>query len=96
MSYDKAKNENQEQCNCGECIGNTEISKKTEIETPYLLLIFKGPLPIAYPRRYLVYSDRTVVSTECFRIISLTELHFERLRSVLPRPQGKVKVFSID
>ena len=72
------------------------ISKKTEIETPYLLLIFKGPLPIAYPRRYLVYSDRTVVSTEYFRISSLTELPFERLRSVLPRPQGKVKVFSID
>ena len=21
MSYDKTKNENQEQCNCGECIG---------------------------------------------------------------------------
>ena len=31
MSYDKTKNENQEPCNCGECIGNTEISKKTEI-----------------------------------------------------------------
>lgn len=31
MSYDKTKNENQEKCNCAECIGNAEISKKTEI-----------------------------------------------------------------
>lgn len=31
MSYDKTKNENQENCNCAECLGNAEISKKTEI-----------------------------------------------------------------
>ena len=31
MSYDKTKNENQEKCNCAECLGNAEISKKTEI-----------------------------------------------------------------
>ena len=31
MSYDKTKNENQENCNCAECIGNAEISEKTEI-----------------------------------------------------------------
>ena len=31
MSYDKTKNENQEKCNCAECIGNAEISEKTEI-----------------------------------------------------------------
>ena len=31
MSYDKTKNENQENCNCAECIRNAEISKKTEI-----------------------------------------------------------------
>ena len=31
MSYDKTKNENQENCNCAECIGNAEISKKREI-----------------------------------------------------------------
>lgn len=31
MFYDKTKNENQEQCNCAECIGNAEISKKREI-----------------------------------------------------------------
>lgn len=31
MSYDKTKNENQEKCNCTECIGDTEISEKTEI-----------------------------------------------------------------
>ena len=30
MSYDKTKNENQENCNCAEC-KNTEISKKREI-----------------------------------------------------------------
>ena len=31
MSYDKTKNENQENCNCAECLGNAEISEKTEI-----------------------------------------------------------------
>lgn len=31
MSYDKTKNENQEQCNCAECVGNAEISEKKEI-----------------------------------------------------------------
>lgn len=31
MSYDKAKIENQENCNCAECIRNAEISKKREI-----------------------------------------------------------------
>ena len=31
MSYDKTNNENQEQCNCAECLRNSEISKKTEI-----------------------------------------------------------------
>ena len=31
MSYDKTKNENQEKCNYTKCIGNTEISEKTEI-----------------------------------------------------------------
>lgn len=31
MSYDKTKNENQENCNCAECIGNAEISKKREL-----------------------------------------------------------------
>ena len=31
MSYDKTKNENQENCNCAECIRNAEISKKREI-----------------------------------------------------------------
>lgn len=30
-SFDKTKNENQEKCNCAECLGNAEISKKTEI-----------------------------------------------------------------
>ena len=31
MSYDKAKIENQENCNCAECIRNAEISEKKEI-----------------------------------------------------------------
>lgn len=31
MSYDKTKNENQEKCNCAECLGNAEISEKREI-----------------------------------------------------------------
>ena len=31
MSYDKTKNENQENCNCAECLGNVEISEKREI-----------------------------------------------------------------
>ena len=31
MSYDKTKNENQENCNCEECLGNAAISKKREI-----------------------------------------------------------------
>lgn len=31
MSYDKAKIENQEKCNCAECLGNAEISEKKEI-----------------------------------------------------------------
>ena len=31
ISYDKTKNENQEKCNCAECLRNAEISKKTEI-----------------------------------------------------------------
>lgn len=31
MSYDKTKNENQENCNCAECLGNAEISEKKEI-----------------------------------------------------------------
>ena len=31
MSYDKTKNENQEKCNCSECIRNAKISEKTEI-----------------------------------------------------------------
>ena len=31
MSYDKTKNENQEKCNCSECIRNAEISEKREI-----------------------------------------------------------------
>lgn len=31
MSYDKAKIENQERCNCAECVENTEISEKREI-----------------------------------------------------------------
>ena len=31
MSYDKTKNENQENCNCAECLGNAEISEKREI-----------------------------------------------------------------
>ena len=31
MSYDKAKIENQEKCNCAECLGNAEISEKKQI-----------------------------------------------------------------
>ena len=33
LSYDKTKNENQEKCNCAECISveNVNVSKKTEI-----------------------------------------------------------------
>ena len=31
MSYDKAKIENQEKCNCAACLGNAEISEKKEI-----------------------------------------------------------------
>ena len=31
MSYDKTKNENQENCNCEECVGIDDVSKKKEI-----------------------------------------------------------------
>lgn len=36
MSYDKAKIENQENCNCAECLGNAEISKKREIAWDFM------------------------------------------------------------